>query len=146
MRKWMRERMKRRKKEPEKTQASDQKPAPLQPDFYGEPGAARPAAEEKETQPEMPESRETEHMAPSPTAAQHQGEKRHPRQPSPQQSEVMSPRDGDVGGGAAAAAVGRDSAARAPHNRQLRPSQPGRDGKRQKRRNPRPPECRRSLR
>ena len=74
------------------------------------------------------------------------GEKRHPRQPSPQQSEVMSPRDGDVGGGAAAAAVGRDSAARAPHNRQLRPSQPGRDGKRQKRRNPRPPECRRSLR
>jgi len=72
MRKWMRERMKRRKKEPEKTQASDQKPAPLQPDFYGEPGAARPAAEEKETQPEMPESRETEHMAPSPTAAQHQ--------------------------------------------------------------------------
>jgi len=78
MRKWMRERMKRRKKEPEKTQASDQKPAPLQPDFYGEPRAERPAAEEKETPPEMPESREMKHMAPSPTAAQHQR-----REPSP---------------------------------------------------------------
>src|SRR5438270_9229329 len=72
MRKWMRERMKRRKKEPEKTQAGDQKPAPLQPDFYGEPRAARPSAEEKETQPEMAESREMEHMAPSPSTAQHQ--------------------------------------------------------------------------
>src|SRR6266849_6629374 len=72
MRKWMRERMKRRKKEPEKTQAGDQKPAPLQPDFYGEATTSRPVAQEKETQPELPESREMEHVAPSQTSAQRQ--------------------------------------------------------------------------
>src|SRR5216683_1526130 len=72
MRKWMRERMKRRKKEPEKTQAGDQKPAPLQPDFYGEATTSRPVAQEKETQPELLESREMEHVAPSQTSAQRQ--------------------------------------------------------------------------
>jgi predicted kinase len=61
MRKWMRERLKRRKKggeAPAKEQTS--KPAPLQPDFYSEEPAA-PAAPEIEFQPEtLPESEAAE--------------------------------------------------------------------------------------
>src|SRR5437660_7751066 len=56
MRKWMRERLKRRGKDSEKAPRSDAKPAPLQPDFYGEAPATKHAAPAQEPKPEPQES------------------------------------------------------------------------------------------
>jgi predicted kinase len=54
MRKWMRDRLKRRKKEPEKT-AAEPTPAPLQPDFYDiEPKSGPLNVEEPQAAPEPP--------------------------------------------------------------------------------------------
>ena len=60
MRKWMRERLKRRGKDSEKAPSSDAKPAPLQPDFYGEAPATKHAAPAQEPKPEPQESPELE--------------------------------------------------------------------------------------
>jgi len=67
MRKWMRERLKRRKKSGEAPAEQTSKPAPLQPDFYSEePAGAAPVIE---FQPEtLPES-EAPEPAPTPQAA-----------------------------------------------------------------------------
>jgi predicted kinase len=52
MRKWMRDRLKRRKKEPEKA-ASEPAPSPLQPDFYDiEPRTESPKVQEPQVSPE----------------------------------------------------------------------------------------------
>jgi len=60
MRKWMRERLKRRKKEPEKAGAAPA-PAPLQPAFYDtEPSGEAPPPEETNAQAAEPESSEVE--------------------------------------------------------------------------------------
>jgi predicted kinase len=55
MRKWMRDRLKRRKKQPEKA-APEPAAAPLQPDFYDiEPRAESPKGEEPQVSPEPPQ-------------------------------------------------------------------------------------------
>ncbi len=63
MRKWMRERLKRRGKDSEKAPSSDAKPAPLQPDFYGEAPATKHAAPAQQPKPEPQESAELERAA-----------------------------------------------------------------------------------
>jgi predicted kinase len=66
MRKWMRDRLKRRKKEPEKT-AAQPAPAPLQPDFYDvEPKSGPLNVEEPQAAPEPPQP--VEEMQPASSA------------------------------------------------------------------------------
>jgi predicted kinase len=66
MRKWMRDRLKRRKKEPEKP-AAEPAPAPLQPDFYHiEPKSGPLNVEEPLASPEPPQAAPEMESAPSP--------------------------------------------------------------------------------
>ena len=80
MRKWMRDRLKRRKKEPEKT-AAQPAPAPLQPDFYDiEPKSGPLNVEEPQAAPETPQPAEEMEAAASPPAqSQQDGEARRRR-------------------------------------------------------------------
>jgi len=80
MRKWMRDRLKRRKKEPEKA-APESAAAPLQPDFYDiEPRTEAPKVEEPQVAPEPPRVAEEMPAAPArPIPSQQAGEVRRRR-------------------------------------------------------------------
>ena len=73
MRKWMRDRLKRRKKDSSK---SEEKPAPLQPAYFGEEPAPLAAA------PDQPEATPARHVQPE--LAEVRSEATHPQEPSAQ--------------------------------------------------------------
>jgi len=75
MRKWMRDRLKRRKKQPQKA-AAEQAPAPLQPDFYDVEPATEPAKEEEPQAAPQPQAAEGGPAAAAPTPSQQLGEAR----------------------------------------------------------------------